>query len=114
MSKSSATTNRDLASVVPLFAALGDETRLQILMRLSSGGQESITSLSSDSSITRQAVRKHLNVLALAGLVSDERHGREHLWQLEPQRLAEAGVYIDGVSRRWDEALDRLKNFVED
>ena len=103
----------DLASAVPLFAALGDETRLKLLARLSGGRRESITSLSADSSLTRQAVTKHLIVLANAGLVSDEHRGREHMWQYVPQTVVDASEFLEQISRQWNDALDRLKSLVE-
>jgi DNA-binding transcriptional ArsR family regulator len=64
--------------------------------------------------VTRQAVTKHLHVLSDAGLVRDFRRGRERMWQPEAQRLAEARRYLDAISRRWDEALDRLRKLVEE
>ncbi len=97
----------------PLFAALGDETRIRLLTRLSSSGPESITRLSARSDMSRQAITKHLTVLARAGLVRDRRRGRERIWELEQGRLAVAREYIERILRQWDDALDRLKAFVE-
>ena len=98
----------------PLFAALGDETRLRLLIRLSSGGPGSITQLSAKSDVSRQAITKHLQVLSNAGLVRSSRRGRERVWDLDPKRLDDAHAYLERISRQWDEALDRLKAFVED
>jgi len=97
-----------------LFAALGDETRLRIVSRLSNGQAASITSLTAGSCVTRQAITKHLRVMQRAGLARRARRGRESLWQLEGKRLDEARHYLEMVSRQWDEALGRLKRFVED
>jgi DNA-binding transcriptional ArsR family regulator len=97
----------------PLFAALGDTTRLRLLARLSSGGPGSITRLTEKSRVSRQAISKHLEVLSRAGLVRSRRRGRERIWELEPKRLADAHEYLDRISRQWDDALDRLKSFVE-
>jgi DNA-binding transcriptional ArsR family regulator len=97
----------------PLFAALGDETRLRLLGSLSARGPESITRLSARSAVTRQAITKHLAVLSRAGLVRDERRGRERIWQLEPRRLAEARAHLERISRLWDDALSRLARHVE-
>src|SRR5262245_61339809 len=94
----------------PLFAALGDEPRLA---RLSTGGPDSITGLSARSEVTRQAITKHLTVLARAGLVRDERRGRERIWRLEPRRLADAQEHLERISRLWDDALARLASHVE-
>ena len=103
-----------LARSAPVFAALGDETRLALLARLCEGGPWSIARLTDGTSITRQAVTKHLEVLAGAGLVRDARRGRERVWALAPDRLGEARRTIDELSRRWDETLRRLKAFVEE
>jgi DNA-binding transcriptional ArsR family regulator len=100
--------------IAPLFAALGDETRLGLVARLSAGGPVSITRLTDGSGVTRQAVSKHLRVLAGAGLVRGARRGRESLWRLEPRRLEDARRSLDHLSRQWDRALDRLRMFVED
>jgi DNA-binding transcriptional ArsR family regulator len=96
-----------------MFAALGDETRLALIGRLSAHGPLSITRLTDGSAVTRQAVTKHLAVLASAGFVRDTRRGRERIWELEPQQVEIARRYLDQVSRRWDDALNRLKTFVE-
>jgi DNA-binding transcriptional ArsR family regulator len=95
-----------------VFAALGDEVRLRLVTRLSDRGPMSITSLTAGTKVTRQAVSKHLRVLQKAGLARATRHGRESLWQLEQQRLAEARTYLDAISRQWDDALGRLRDYV--
>ena len=97
----------------PVFAALGDATRLRVVDRLSSGGPASIAALTDGSGVTRQAVAKHLRVLADAGLVRGTRLGRESVWELETRELAGAQRYLDAISTRWDAALGRLKAFVE-
>ena len=104
----------DLTEAAPVFAALGDTTRLALLDRLSTGRPLSIARLTTGSTMTRQAVTKHLHVLAAAGLVRDVRRGREHIWELESDRLEEARRYLDRVTQQWDEALVRLKKFVEE
>ena len=104
---------REVSRAAPVFAALGDETRLALVARLSSEGPLSITRLTAGSAVTRQAVTKHLDVLATAGLVSDVRRGRERIWELELEQMEAARSYLEHVSKRWDEALDRLKHFVE-
>ena len=102
-----------LAQAAPLFAALGDETRLALVSRLGASGPLSIARLTDETKVTRQAVTKHLAVLERAGFVRGERHGRERLWVFEAQRLDEARRYLDQISRQWDEALGRLAAFVE-
>jgi DNA-binding transcriptional ArsR family regulator len=101
-----------LGAPAPLFAALGDKTRLWLVSRLS-GGPLSITSLTAGSRVTRQAVTKHLRVLEGAGLVRSARRGRESIWQLEQRRLQEARRYLAQISQQWDGALARLRTFVE-
>lgn len=96
-----------------MFAALGDETRLRIISKLSAGGPLSITQLTEGESVTRQAITKHLGVLADAGLVRDVRSGRERLWELELAPLGVARSCLDLVSQRWDQRLERLKSLVE-
>ena len=97
-----------------LFSALGDETRLALVGRLCAGGPQSISRLTEGASVTRQAVTKHLGVLAGAGVVRDFRRGRERIWEVDTGRLGEARDYLETISRRWDSALSRLKKFVEE
>ena len=103
-----------VANAAPVFAALGDETRLRIVIRLCDGGPQSIVRLTEGSNVSRQAVTKHLRALSDAGLVRGARVGRETLWELETKRLAEARQYLDRISEQWDRALLRLKTFVEE
>lgn len=104
---------RAASAPAPVFAALGDETRLHLVARLCATGPLSISRLTQGTDVTRQAVTKHLHVLARAGLVRSVRQGRQSLWELEPKKLEGARRYLDLVSQRWDEALDRLKASVE-
>src|SRR5260221_501627 len=94
--------------------APGGRARGQVALpgRLSSEGPLSITRLTAGTAVTRQAITKHLGVLATAGLVSDRRRGRERIWELEPEQMQAARAYLEHVSKRWDEALGRLKKFV--
>lgn len=102
-----------LHKAVPVFAALGDETRLRLIALLCTGGALSIAQLTAGTDITRQAVTKHLQVLADAGLVRDVRQGRERLWEFEPSRLEEARRSLDTIAKQWDQALGRLKAALE-
>jgi DNA-binding transcriptional ArsR family regulator len=104
------TAQRAQASV---FAALGDRTRLQLLGRLSLGEPCSISELSSDAAVTRQAITKHLEVLENAGLVRSERFGRETRFEFVPKPIEEMQIYLETVAKQWDAALGRLKKFVE-
>ena len=97
----------------PVFAALGDNTRLALVRRLSTEGPLSITRLTEGSGMTRQAVTRHLHALGRVGLVQDAREGREHVFSLDLKRLEVARQYLDHVSAQWDAAAARLKAFVE-
>jgi DNA-binding transcriptional ArsR family regulator len=96
-----------------VFAALGDETRLRLVARLSREGPRSITRLAEGEDVTRQAITKHLRVLSDAGVVRASREGRESVYELEPRRLEAARRALDLVSARWDAAVDRLRDLVE-
>ncbi len=96
-----------------IFAALGDPTRLELVDALAGGLPRSITELSARSSMTRQAVTKHLGVLEQAGVVRKRRSGRSTFYQLEPDALRATREYLDHVSNQWEAALGRLKAFVE-
>jgi DNA-binding transcriptional ArsR family regulator len=98
----------------PLFAALGDQTRLRLLDRLCDEGPSSITRLSAGLAVTRQSVSKHLCVMEAAGLVSAQKQGREQIFHLETRRLAVARAQLDQLSRQWDRRLERLRDLVED
>lgn len=97
----------------PVFAALGDSTRLSLVRRLAVEGDLSITRLTEGSGMTRQAVTRHLHSLERVGLVRDSKEGREHLYSLDLKRLSVAREYLDQVSAQWDAAAARLKAFVE-
>src|SRR5438876_564864 len=123
--KSRSTTSRGMSSTRPsrldalttrasVFAALGDETRLAVLAKLCNGQPQSISRLTAGTNLSRQAVTKHLRVLANAGVVRGVRSGRESLFELEPRPIEEVRNYLDQVSKQWDDALARLKSHVED
>ena len=97
-----------------VFAALGDATRLSVVARLSAGEPQSISRLTAGTRLSRQAVTKHLRVLAHAGVVRSIRLGRESLFELEPQSLADVRDYLDRVSRQWDDALARLEAHLDE
>ncbi|MCT7659178.1 ArsR/SmtB family transcription factor [Mycobacterium deserti] len=103
-----------VAGKAPLFDALGDPNRLRIVTRLCEGGPCSTTDVSAVVPVSRQAATKHLLLLETVGLVSSQRHGRERIWRLRPEPLAEASDYLTALSQRWDRAIDRLRAYVED
>jgi DNA-binding transcriptional ArsR family regulator len=102
-----------VAAAAPVFAALGDETRLRLLTRLGEGRPLSISALSAGEPMTRQAVTKHLRVLEGAGLVRAEKSGREQHWEIWGEGISEAREWLEGISRQWDARLERLRAFVE-
>lgn len=112
-SRSTAAAARRLRGSAPVFAALGDETRLSLVAELSSGAPRSISQLTEGCTVTRQAVTKHLRVLEGAGLVRAVRQGRESRFELAPEPLNNARLALEVISHEWDQALARLKTFVE-
>jgi DNA-binding transcriptional ArsR family regulator len=103
-----------LANAAPVFAALGDETRLRLVERLCHEGPASVTRLAREAPITRQAITKHLRVMQNAGLVRCSRQGRESYWELDQGRLKEVRRNLAAISAQWDDAFGRLRRFVED
>ena len=110
-SRSSITAKR--RAHAPVFAALGDETRLSLVAKLSGGQPRSISQLTHGSGLTRQAITKHLRVLENAAIVHSTHRGRESLFEFDPQPIEEIKEYLDLVFEQWDKALSRLKSFVE-
>ncbi len=104
---------RKRESYAPVFAALGDATRLSLIAKLSGGEPRSIAQLTEGSPLTRQAITKHLRVLEHAGLVHSIREGRESLFRFDPKPIDSLRDYLDHVSNQWDNVLSRLKSFVE-
>ena len=102
-----------LGQSAPVFAALGDETRLRLVALLCAGGAASIAQLTAGTDVTRQAVTRHLQVLADAGLVRDVKVGRERLWEFDPARMEQARRSLDTIARQWDHALGKLQAFAE-
>jgi DNA-binding transcriptional ArsR family regulator len=110
--RSAKPTPQQTASAVA-FAALGDETRLRLVARLSHDGPTSIMRLAADFAITRQAITKHLRVMEKAGLVRSSQQGRESVWEIEQKRLSDVQRHLQAISEQWDETLRRLKESVE-
>lgn len=102
-----------LAKAAPVFAALGDETRLRVVARLCNKGPSSIMGLAAGAGVSRQAITKHLHALEQAGIARSSRAGRERIWELRTKRLSEVHRYLDQISLDWDAALGRLRAFVE-
>lgn len=105
---------RRAAASAPVFAALGDPQRMEIVARLCEEGPLSVSRLTEGAAITRQAVTKHLHVLEAAGLARSSKSGRETLWSLERRPLAKAKDHLEMIARQWDDAIERLRAFVEE
>lgn len=111
--KSRSRTAAKRQAYAPIFAALGDPSRLSLVAKLSAGQPRSISQLTQGSRLTRQAITKHLRVLERVGIVHGVRAGRESLFAFDPGAMEEIKKYLDFVSEQWDQALARLKLFVE-
>ena len=98
----------------PVFAALGDEVRLSLIAKLCAGQPYSISQLTQGTGLTRQAITKHLRVLESVGIVHGVHRGRESLFEFDPKPMEETKKYLNFVSEQWDQALSRLKSFLED
>ncbi len=96
-----------------MFRALADPVRWELVQRLVSLHQPTISEISSEFGITRQGVRKHLEVLAKAEIVSLEPRGREVFIQLRPDQLRDAHLALVDIERQWERRLNALKLFVE-
>ncbi|WP_349898248.1 ArsR/SmtB family transcription factor [Parafrigoribacterium soli] len=103
-----------LRDAAPAILALADPVRVGLVERLGERGPASLARLAADTTITRQAIARHLGTLESAGLVASERRGRERIWQLRPEALEATGRALVDASRRWDDALERLRRYVED
>jgi DNA-binding transcriptional ArsR family regulator len=91
-----------------LFAAVADPTRRQILQRLVHDGPQTATQLAELFPLSRQAVVKHVQTLATAGLVAPTRAGREVRYRATTERLAEAVSWLLETSAQWDRRTERL------
>jgi DNA-binding transcriptional ArsR family regulator len=96
-----------------VFAALADPTRRTVMREVSTRGSATATELSLPLGVTRQAVAKHLAVLADAGLVDARREGREMRYRPTPAPLGEAISWMTSVGGAWDERLAALERQVE-
>src|SRR6202044_4291836 len=106
-------THASLQTQAPVFAALGDETRLVLVARLAQGIPCSLSQLTEGSHLTRQAIAKHLRVLQKVGIIHSLRSGRESLFRFDPKPLGRVTEQLERWSQQWDQTLSRLKAFVE-
>jgi DNA-binding transcriptional ArsR family regulator len=113
-SRSNRPARQGVPAAASVFAALGDQTRLSLVAKLCRGQPSSISQLTEGTRLSRQAITKHLRVLERAGIVRSLRSGRENLFEFDPKPIESIKDYLDLVSAQWDQALGRLKSFVED
>jgi DNA-binding transcriptional ArsR family regulator len=95
-----------------LFAALADPTRRRVLRAVADRGPVTATALADGLPVTRQAVAKHLGLLAEAGLVAAERAGRETRFTARAEPLDDLAAWAAATGRRWDDRLARLARIV--
>jgi DNA-binding transcriptional ArsR family regulator len=97
----------------PIFTALADPLRRNLLVNLAQNSPKTATQLKEDYPITRQGILKHLNILEDAGLVIVQQQGREKRYSFRPEPLNELDEWVKALSAKWDERLLRLKFFLE-
>jgi len=105
---------RSASNIAPIFAALGDGSRLEILAMLGDGDDHPISEIAHSFPITRQGVTRHLRVLEQAGLVRRRSVGREVRYRLEPVQFKLAHEYLSRASMQWDDAIKRLATQVRE
>lgn len=97
-----------------VFLALADPTRRWVIEHLSRVESDTASNLAQRLPISRQAVSKHFNILADAGLVYSRQVGRERLYSLNPEALSSANDWIDEISKQWDQRLQRLSDYLSE
>jgi DNA-binding transcriptional ArsR family regulator len=95
-----------------VFHAIADPTRRAILDRLRAGPAP-VNALADSFEQSRPAVSKHLRVLRLAKLVTEERIGRERVYELRPAPLQQVAGWLEGYRAIWQSNLERLKHYLE-
>lgn len=96
-----------------LWSAVGDPTRRRMLDLLLTEGGGTATTLSERLPVTRQAVAKHLGVLARVGLVHGTPSGRERRYEVDEAQFARAVAQLSSVGAAWDARLRRIKRIAE-
>jgi len=92
---------------VPAFAALADDTRLQIVETLASGDR-SVAEIVDLFAVSQPAISRHLRLLREAGVVTVEPNGKQRIYRLNPTALREVGTWADRCARRWEQRFDAL------
>jgi len=97
-----------------VFEAVADSTRRDLLARLREGGPATLGQLSGPFAMSRQAVTKHLDILARAGLIRIHREGRRRIHELHADPLREVDGWLAPYAAAWDRRLARLRTHLED
>lgn len=97
-----------------VFDALADPVRRDLLEQLREHGPASLGELAAGRTITRQAVTKHLDVLARAGLIGTTRVGRHRIHEIEPAPLRQLAEFLAPYAAAWDDRLARLTTHLEE
>ena len=92
-----------------IFGAISHPARRRMLDLLAEGDRP-VNAIAGEFDMSRPAVSQHLRVLLDAGLVSEQRHGRERRYRLTPGRLVVVRDWIAHYERFWDDRLDRLRD----
>ena len=101
-----------IETLVPVFAALGDETRWSILSALGEG-DASASTLAGRLPVSRQAIAKHLAVLEEVGVVESIRVGREVQYRVIGSQLSTTARRLDAIGAEWDRRLAAIKQIAE-
>jgi DNA-binding transcriptional ArsR family regulator len=100
-------------TLIPVFHALGDETRWQILSTLGEG-DASASALAAKLPVSRQAIAKHLEVLEEVGLVTSRRVGRQVQYQVLGAELSATARTLEAIGDRWQQRLEQIKEIAEE
>ncbi|NNF63819.1 MAG: winged helix-turn-helix transcriptional regulator [Acidimicrobiia bacterium] len=103
-----------MSEVLTTFWALSDPVRLEIVDRVASGSELTVTQLAAVLPMTRQAITRHVRTLEESGLLVGEREGREHRYRVNVAPLTHASGWLDSKRTAWDDALSRLAEYLEE
>ena len=95
-----------------VFAAISHPARRRMLDLLADG-ERPVNAIAANFEMSRPAVSQHLRILLDAGLVTEQRHGRERRYRLEAERLAPVRDWISHYERFWDDRFDRLRQHLK-
>jgi DNA-binding transcriptional ArsR family regulator len=96
-----------------IFTAIAHPVRRAILDRLTEG-EKPVAQLAGRFGMTRPAISQHLRILREVGVVSEERHGRQHYYRLHPERLYEVQAWMQKYDRFWQRKLETLGEYLEE